>query len=90
MVKNMKGKIGIEHNLTPVKDYLSGKGYNVECINFDEQSTKLQSYDAIVVTGQNSNFLGVHDTKTCAVVINADGLTPEEVAKELESNNQMR
>ncbi len=82
----MKGKIAIEYNLTPVKDYLTGKGYNVECININEQSsTKLQSYDTIVVTGQNSNFLGVHNTETSAVIINADGLSPEEVAKKIES-----
>jgi galactitol-specific phosphotransferase system IIB component len=82
----MKGKIAVEQNLTPVKDYLSGKGYNVECISFGEQSaSKLQGYDAIVVTGQNSNFLGMQDTDSKVAVINADGMSPEEVAEEIES-----
>lgn len=85
----MEGKIAVEQNLTPVKDYLTGKGYNVECINFNEQSPEnLRKYDAIVVSGLNSNFLGFHDTKSSASVINADGLTPEDVARELESNEQ--
>ncbi len=84
----MKGKIAVENNLTPVKDYLTGKGYSVECINFNDQSTaKLQGYDAIVVTGGNSDFLGVQDTETNAVVINADGLSPEEVVEEIESRS---
>lgn len=84
----MKGKIAIEQNLTPVKTYLSSKGYNVESISMNDQNTKkLQGYDAIIVTGQNSDFLGFETTKTNAVVINADGLTPEEVAKELEEKH---
>lgn len=82
----MKGKIAVEQNLTPVKDYLSGEGYDVECIDFNEQSSaNLQGFDAIVVTGQDSNFLGINDTQTAAPVINADGLTPEEVAGRIES-----
>jgi hypothetical protein len=79
-------KIAIEQDLTPVKYYLSKKGYDVECIDFNGQpKAKLQNYDAIVVTGLNSNVLGIQDTKTSAVVINADGLTPEEVVKEIDS-----
>ena len=78
-------KIAIEPNLTPVKDYLTEKGHSVESVSFSKQSSEnLQGYDAIVVTGLNSNFLGVHDAETKAVVINADGLTPEEVAGELD------
>lgn len=85
----MKGKIAVEQNLTPVKDYLTSKGYSVECIRFNEQSLEdLRKYDTIVVSGLNSNFLGFHDTKTSASVINADGLTPEDVARELESNEK--
>lgn len=84
MAKTMK--IAIEHDLTPVKYYLSTKGYDVECIDFNGQpKSKLQNYDAIVVTGLNSNALGNQTTKTSAVVINADGLTPEEVVQELET-----
>lgn len=84
----MNGKIAVEHDLTPIKDYLSGKGYNVECINLDNQqsSANLQNYDAIVVTGQNSDFLGMHHTSTKAAVINADGLTPEDIANEIETS----
>jgi Uncharacterised protein family (UPF0180). len=85
----MKGKIAVEKDLTPVKDYLTSKGYAVECIDFNQQnSEKLQGYDAIVVTGLNSNLLGMEDTVTKSAVINADGLTPEEIANELEENNR--
>lgn len=82
----MKGNIAVEQDLTPVKEYLMEKGYHVESVDFNEQSpSSLQDYDAIVVTGFNSDFLGFQDTKTGAVVIDADGLTPEEVVEEIEN-----
>jgi galactitol-specific phosphotransferase system IIB component len=77
-------KIAIEPALTNVKDYLAGKGYDVESLNSNERFD-MNTYDAIVVTGLNTNLLGIHDTETKAVVINADGLTPPEVAKQLEN-----
>ncbi len=79
----MNGKVAIELGLTNVKSYLNEKGYSVEDINFGDVSKDLQNYDAIVVTGQNSNFLGYEETQTKAVVIKADGLTPEQVENEL-------
>ena len=85
----MKGKIAVEKDLTPVKDYLSHQGYNVECIDFNQQSpAKLRGYDAIVVTGMDESALGIEDPLTKSVVINADGLTPEQVADELKENHR--
>lgn len=79
----MKGKIAIEPALSNVKDYLTGKGYVVE--NMDLHSKRsLNTYDAIVVSGVNTNLLGMSDTDTKAVVINADGLTPSQVASRLD------
>lgn len=87
----MKGKIAVEQNLTPVKDYLSDKGYQVDCIRVsDETSVKLKGYDAIVVNGLSNNLLGIQDTMTGAVVINAAGLTPEEIGKEIESQGRVQ
>lgn len=80
----MDKKIAIEPNLTPVKEYLTQKGFDVDSVNLSESANKLQGYDAIVVSGMNTDFLGMEDTSTKAVVINAKGLTPEEVAKEIE------
>lgn len=77
----MKGKIAIERTLTPIKDYLTGKGYKVESIDFNDKSSKLLSdYDAFVITGLNTGFLGMEALERKTTVINADGLTPEDVA----------
>jgi Uncharacterised protein family (UPF0180). len=78
----MKGKIAIEPALTNVKSYLAQQGYTVDSMN--EQSKKdLQGYDAVIVTWLSKDLLGIQDAETQAVVINADGLSAEEVAERL-------
>lgn len=74
-------RVAIEKDLTNIKDYLKNNGFTVECL--ENARDNLDSYDAIVVTGQNSNFLGMQDTSTKASVINANGLTPEDVCSRL-------
>ena len=82
-------KIAVEPGLTPVKELLSNKGYSVESIDMLNEPSKIQNkYDAIVVSGMASNFLGIHDTDTNAVVINASGMTPEQVCHEIETRLQ--
>ena len=49
-------------------------------------TASLNAYDAIVDTGLNTKLLGIQDNETKAVVINAKGLTPSEVAKKHEIN----
>lgn len=71
----MGPKIGVEDNLRPVKKYLSRKGYEVCSIKEDT----LESFDAVVISGMSENFLGMQDTETGAPIIDATGLTPEEV-----------
>jgi Uncharacterised protein family (UPF0180). len=83
----MKDKIAIEPAISNVKNYLAEKGYTVESMS--EQSPKdLHGYDAVVVSGMNTNLLGMQDTQTKAVVINADGLSPEQVAERLNDIRQ--
>jgi hypothetical protein len=86
-VKEMH-KIAIEPNLTPIKDYLSSKGYSVESINLDKQTARAGdagNYDAYVVTGLNTNFMGIQDRETDALVIDAEGMTPEQIYNQLNS-----
>lgn len=81
----MNQKVAIEPGLTPVRDYLSNKGYRVETVDFSKEHTKqMDKYDAFIVTGMNNNFLGVNDTNTRAVVIDASGMTAEQVFHELQ------
>lgn len=75
-------RVAVEKSLSNVKDYLKEQGYDVESL--ENNRDKINSFDAIVVTGQNSNFLGMHDTSTNGTVVYAKGLTPEDVHRELQ------
>lgn len=74
-------KIGVEKGLSNIANYLNGEGYSVEILGEDLQSnaTKYNSLDAIVTAGYNTNMMGISDTSTKVPVINASGLTQEEV-----------
>ena len=79
-------KIGIEKGLSNVAGYLIKSGYTVESLSgsIDENIKKLSGLDAIVTAGYNTDMMGISDTETKAPVINARGLTPEEVKNRLE------
>lgn len=77
-------RVGVEPALTSVKDFLKEKGMSVETVNTNSFVAKT-GFDAFVVTGLNSNMMGMQDTTTNAVVINASGMTPEQVYKELQA-----
>lgn len=67
--------VAIEGQLSPFTNLLKEKGYDV--IPLDEKAMGVAS--AIVVQGTDHNFLGMEDPRTLAPVINADGMTPDEV-----------
>lgn len=82
----MNRKIAVEQSLTPVRDFLSQKGYSVDIVDLDTEFTKnMEKYDAIVVTGLSDDFLGVEDTNTKSAVINAKGLTAEQVYTQIKN-----
>lgn len=78
-------KIGIEKSLNNVKAELEQNNLQAVVMNNSKQDSKreLNQYDAIVSSGQDSNFLGMHDTKTKTPVINATGKTAEEICSEV-------
>lgn len=85
----MKKTIAVENNLTPVIEYLSGKGYKVDSIDIGgEYSKSIDKYDAVVVTGMNKDFLGVQDTVSRIPVIDARGLSAEQIYDRLNSRLQ--
>ncbi len=71
----MRAKIGIEDTLGPVKDYFCQRGCEVTSLG----KADLRNCDAIVVSGEDVNFMGIQDMQTDAPVIDARGLKPEEV-----------
>ncbi|MFB6467124.1 YkuS family protein [Cytobacillus sp. Hz8] len=75
-------KIGVEQSLTNVQDALRQKGYDVVELK-SEQDVK--DCDCCVVTGVDSNIMGMQTISTTASVIDANGLSAEDVCQQVES-----
>jgi hypothetical protein len=81
----MRAKVAVESELSNVSDYLETEGYEViEFQHNDELLDELDDADAIITTGLDEDFLGMHDIKTDAIVIEASGLSAQEIARMLE------
>ncbi|MDF2546992.1 YkuS family protein [Anaerosolibacter sp.] len=76
-------KVAVERSLGNVRNYLQEQGFTVT--DLEPNNKNFQNCDAIVVSGQDSNFLGMEDAMTKAPVINAEGMTVEDIYKQLKS-----
>lgn len=80
--------IGIQKGLNTVKDYLQNSGYQTYEVDTTNKnnSTTLKSFDALIITGMDDNEMGYDNTSTKIPVVNANGMTPEDVKKFLDTN----
>jgi len=69
--------VAVEEGLGPVREELQRRGYTV--VGMD----RARSAHAIVVSGMDDAFLDAQNIVTRAPVINAQGMTPEEVARDI-------
>ncbi|RYL91002.1 YkuS family protein [Sporolactobacillus sp. THM7-4] len=75
-------KIGVEESLTNVVEALKNRGYDVVSM---KQESDAKGCDCCVVTGLDSNVMGIHDRSVDCPVIEASGLTADEVCRQVES-----
>ncbi|NLK22289.1 MAG: YkuS family protein [Epulopiscium sp.] len=77
--------IGIQKGLSPIKDYLKDKGYNVQEFesSLENSMDSLSNVDAIVITGMTEDVTGNETTSTKVPIIDARGMSPEEIEKSL-------
>ncbi len=76
-------RVAVEQSLSHIADMLRSNGYEVVDLgNWQNQ------VDAVVVTGQDINLMNVSDRVTGAPVINAAGMTAQEVFREV--NERLR
>ncbi|MEG0775419.1 YkuS family protein [Clostridium sp.] len=82
-------KVAVQKGLNPVKSYLHQEGYNVREFDATKKnvSNYLNKFDAVILTGESSNVMGVQNTSSSSTFINADGLTPRDIKDQLEKNN---
>lgn len=75
----MTKTIAVEDNLSPFKEFLEAKG----CQVIDVGAAANQKVDAVVLSGADENLMNMQDVVVGAPVINAKGLSPEEVWEEI-------
>lgn len=75
-------KIGVEESLTNVQQALRDKGYDVVEL---KQETDAKDCTFCVVTGLDSNVMGMQDTMSNGSVIDANGMSADEVLQQIES-----
>lgn len=80
----MGKRIAVESQLSNIKEYLKQKGYEVvELKETLSEKSNLNVYDAIVITGQSRNVLGIDDILAKVPVIDATGMTPFDVEESI-------
>ncbi|WP_274362558.1 YkuS family protein [Paenibacillus thermotolerans] len=67
-------KVAVENSLGNIKDALHNSGYEVM-----DMSGNLEACDCCVISGEDKNMMGMTDRATQASVINAQGMTEDEV-----------
>ncbi|MFS0840060.1 YkuS family protein [Paenibacillus sp. 1P03SA] len=70
-------KIAVEDTLSSVKQALQSSGYEVTSLN------QADGASCVVISGLDQNVMGFADAVTSASVINAHGLTDEEIVQEV-------
>lgn len=78
-------RVGVEQSLTDIQQALREKGYDVVEL---KQESDAQNCDCCVITGLDSNVMGMADTVTKAPVIEANGLSADEVCQRVDSRLQ--
>ncbi|APC38679.1 YkuS family protein [Clostridium estertheticum] len=83
-------KIAVQEGLKPIKEYLSNEGYVVK--EFDNSKKNaghfLDRYDVVIVTGENQGIMGDQETITSTPIINASGMTGEEVREQIDKSSK--
>ncbi|WP_175986715.1 YkuS family protein [Bacillus sp. Marseille-Q1617] len=81
----MARRIGVEESLQNVVQALREKGHDVVEL---KQESDAQGCDCCVVTGIDSNVMGIQNAATQGSVIEASGLSADEVCQQVESRLQ--
>lgn len=78
-------KIGVEQSLTNIQQVLREKGYDVVEL---KQEADAKDCSCCVISGLDSNIMGMQDTITSGSVIEANGLSADEVCRQVEQRIQ--
>ncbi|MGM0899610.1 MAG: YkuS family protein [Bacillota bacterium] len=74
-------RVGVEQSLSNISEALREKGYDVIDL---KQQNDAQGCDCCVISGIDSNVMGMQDAVTQGSVIEANGLSADEVCRQVE------
>lgn len=74
-------RVAVEESLTNVSEALKAKGYEVVKLKNEEDA---KGCDCCVITGQDANVMGIQNLVSEGAVIDASGMSADEICKEVE------
>lgn len=78
----MRKRVAVERTISAIGDYLTEQGLEVEQVDTNNLTVdQLKDYGALVISGLDSNVMGMEDIIAGVPVIQAEGRTPAEVAE---------
>lgn len=77
-------RVGVEESLTNISEALRERGYDVVELR---QEADVQGCDVCVVSGMDSNIMGMQDISIQGSVIEASGLSAEEVIRQIDQKS---
>lgn len=75
-------KVGVEETLTDVHNALAEKGFDVVTLRTENDANDCA---CCVVSGQDENVMGIQNIETRGPVIDARGMSADDVCKEVEN-----
>ncbi len=73
--------VGVEQSLTNVSEALQNKGFHVVTLKQESDATNC---DVCVISGQDENMMDIQNIVTNGSILNASGLSAEEICQEVE------
>lgn len=74
-------KIGVEETLSDIQSALEQKGHDVVTL---ASESDVDGCDCCVISGQDENVMGIQDVETNGPVIDARGMSADDVCQEIE------
>jgi hypothetical protein len=76
-------RVAVENSLSNIKDALRNNGHEVT-----DMSGNLDACDCCVISGEDKDVMGMADRAAKASVINAQGMTADEVVRRVDESVQ--
>ncbi|TMW73015.1 YkuS family protein [Alteribacter natronophilus] len=80
-------RVGVEQSLSAIQQALQEKGH--EIVQLQQQGDE-DGCDCCVISGQDQNVMGMQDTQQQGSVINAHGMSADEVCQQVEQRTQQQ